>query len=50
MSQHIIEVLTAKFGPLPDVWHEAIQKATSDQLLDLYGKAMLAKRLDDVVL
>jgi len=50
MSQHIIEVLTAKFGPLPDVWHEAIQKATSDQLLDLYGKAMMAKRLDDVVL
>jgi len=50
MSQHIIEVLTAKFGPLPNVWHEAIQKATSDQLLDLYGKAMMAKRLDDVVL
>ena len=50
MGQHLIEALMAKFGPLPDVWHEAIRKANSDQLLDLYGKAMMAKRLDDVAL
>ncbi|MBL7977091.1 MAG: hypothetical protein JNN12_02035, partial [Bacteroidetes Order II. Incertae sedis bacterium] len=46
----VVEALTAKFGSLSDGWHKTIQDAPTDKILDLYGKAMAAQRLEDVAL
>jgi len=50
IGRHVMETLTAKFGTLPDIWMETIRTAPSDKILDLYGKAMAAQRLEDVAL
>lgn len=50
IGRHVVEALTAKFGSLSDGWHKTIQDAPTDKILDLYGKAMAAQRLEDVAL